>query len=245
MKLVVDASIAVKWFFTEVNSHDARQLLAPRIVLHAPDFILTEVANVIWKKARLNEIPAAQPYIEELAHRPDAVVLRASAELVMKAAALAVEIDHPVYDCLYLACAEAEAAPLVTADIKLSQRADEAYPAVDVWNIGRPEVARRIAAAATALVIQDRGRLFHGRRAGPGHSRSRKAPAVGHSYGTRWNGDHYYAAIGVCDLTSLDIQSDALALVTLQIGDVGKGSATYYLSFVVNTQQDAATVLVR
>ena len=155
MKLVVDASIAVKWFFTEVNSHEARQLLAPRIVLHAPDFILTEAANVIWKKARRNEIPAAQPYIEELAHMPDAVVLRASAELVLKAAALAVEIDHPVYDCVYLACAEAEAAPLVTADDKLSQRADEAYPAVVVWNIGRPEVARRIAAAATALVIQD------------------------------------------------------------------------------------------
>ena len=68
---------------------------------------------------------------------------------------------------------------------------------------------------------------------------------MGHSYGTRWNRDHYYAAIGVCDLTSLDIQSDALALVTLQIGDVGKGSATYYLSFVVNTQQNVATVLVR
>ena len=73
----------------------------------------------------------------------------------MKAAALAVQIDHPVYDCVYLACAEAEAAPLVTADERLSRRASEAYPVVEVWNIEHAEIARRIAAAATALVIQD------------------------------------------------------------------------------------------
>ena len=155
MKLVVDASIAVKWLFAEPHSQEARQLLAPRIVLHAPDFILTEVANVIWKKARRKEIPSAQPYIEELANIPDAVVLQPSTELVMKAAALAVQIDHPVYDCVYLACTEAEAAPLVTADARLAERAREAYPTVEVWNIGHAEIAQRIASAATALIIQD------------------------------------------------------------------------------------------
>ena len=155
MKLVVDASVAVKWLFAEPHSHEARQLLAPRIVLHAPDFILTEVANVIWKKARRKEIPSAQPYIEELANIPDAVVLQPSTELVMKAPALAVQIDHPVYDCVYLVCTEAEAAPLVTADERLARRAAEAYPTVEVWNIGHAEIAQRIAAAATALVIQD------------------------------------------------------------------------------------------
>ena len=102
MKLIVDASIVVKWLFAEAHSHEARQLLAPRIVLDAPDFILTEVAN-----------------------------------------------DYPVYDCVYLACAEAAAAPLVTADARLAQRAREACPTVDVWNVGEPEVVQRIAAAAT------------------------------------------------------------------------------------------------
>ena len=95
-------------------------------------------ANVIWKKARRKEIPSAQPYIEELANIPDAVVLQPSTELVMKAAALAVQIDHPVYDCVYLACTEAEAAPLVTADARLAERAREAYPTVEVWNIVTP-----------------------------------------------------------------------------------------------------------
>ena len=155
MRLVVDASVAVKWLVVEPHSQDARELLAPRIVLHAPDFILTEVANVIWKKARRKEIPSPQPYIGELANLTDAVALQPSTELVIKAAALAVQIDHPVYDCVYLACGEASAAPLVTADERLAHRVRERCPTVDVWNIGDPEIARRIATAATALVIQD------------------------------------------------------------------------------------------
>ena len=155
MKLIVDASVAVKWLIAEPHSQEARQLLAPRLALNAPDFILTEVANVIWKKARRKDIPSPQPYIEELANITDAVALKPSTELIIKAAALAVQIDHPVYDCVYLACAEAEQAPLVTADEKLAQRARDAYPTVEVWYIGEPEVAQRIVAAAAALVIQD------------------------------------------------------------------------------------------
>lgn len=154
MKLIVDASIVVKWLFAESHSFEARQLLAPRIALHAPDFILTEVANVIWKKVRRKEVPSAQPYIEELGGLPDAVVMQPSADLVLKAAALAVQIDHPVYDCVYLACSEAEGAPLVTADERLAGRVKEAYPTVELWDITEAAVAQRIAIAATALVIQ-------------------------------------------------------------------------------------------
>ena len=155
MRLIVDASVAVKWLIAEPLSQEARQLLAPRIVLHAPDFILTEVANVVWKKARRKEIASAQPYVDEFANMTDAVALQPSTELVVEATALAVQIDHPVYDCIYLTCAEGWAAPLVTADERLARRAAEAYPTVDVWNIGEADIAQRIAVAATALVIQD------------------------------------------------------------------------------------------
>ena len=77
-----------------------------------------------------------------------------SAALVAHASAIALEIAHPVYDCLYLACAEVEGAPLVTADGRLRDAA-EAYPGVDVWHIAVPEVSKRIVTAATALVIQE------------------------------------------------------------------------------------------
>ena len=153
MKLIVDASIAVKWFFTESHTAEARRLLAHRIVLHAPSLILTEAANVIWKKARRKEIPDAQPYLAELVALPDVVTLRPSAELIVPATAIALALDHPVYDCLYLACAEAEGVPLVTADRKLQAAA--APHAVDVWYIGDEDVGQRIVAATNRLVIPE------------------------------------------------------------------------------------------
>ena len=140
--------------FTEEESIESRQLLAHRIVLHAPDFLLIEAANVLWKKARRKEIADPQPYLEELSRLPDVVVLCPSVDLVARASAIALEIAHSVYDCLYLACAEVEGAPLVTADCRLHDAA-EAYSGVDVWHIAAPEVRKRIVTAAAALVIQE------------------------------------------------------------------------------------------
>ncbi len=153
MKLIVDASIAVKWFFTESHTAEARRLLAHRIVLHAPSLILTEAANVIWKKARRKEIPDAQPYLAELVALSDVVTLRPSADLIVPAMTIALALDHPIYDCLYLACAEAEGVPLVTADKKLREAA--ARNSVDVWYIGDEDANQRIDAAANGLVIPE------------------------------------------------------------------------------------------
>ena len=154
MKVIVDASVAVKWLFVEEEAVEARQLLAHRIALQAPDFILIEIANVIWKKALRGEIADAQPYLEELARLGDVVTLFPTADLVAHGAAIALRIGHPVYDCLYLACAEAEEAPLVTADRRL-RAAAEGYSGAEVWHIADPETGRRIASAATSLVIQE------------------------------------------------------------------------------------------
>ena len=156
MKLVVDASVAAKWFFAEANSQEAHQLLSPRIKLHAPDFILIEIANVIYKKARLKQVSSIQPYIDQLAHLPEAVFLTTSNDgLHMRAAAMAVEIGHSVYDCLYLACAEEENAPIITADAPLTRRVVNSSVGVEAWQIGDPSVAMKIAATATALIIRE------------------------------------------------------------------------------------------
>jgi predicted nucleic acid-binding protein len=42
--------------------------------------------------------------------------------LAPRAVAIAGQLDHPVYDCFYLALAEAEQADLVTADMRLVGR---------------------------------------------------------------------------------------------------------------------------
>ena len=147
MKAVVDASVAAKWLVVEQGTVEARRLLANGIALHAPDFILIETANVIWKKARRREIVDSRPYFEELARLGDVIALSPSSGLLDRAAAIAIEIDHPVYDCLYLACAEVEGAPLVTADRRLRDAA-QGRPDLEVRLLSDPETGRLIASAA-------------------------------------------------------------------------------------------------
>ena len=153
MNLTVDASIAVKWFVAEPLSDDARRLLSHRLCLHAPEILLAEFANTFWKKARRGDIEDPQPYFDELARLLDIVTLHPSGQLVDHAAQIATEIDHPVYDCLYLACAQASASALITADNRFAKKIAERLPSADVRYIGAPGVAEAITAAATALVI--------------------------------------------------------------------------------------------
>ena len=153
MKLTVDASIVVKWYIPEKYSEEARLLLAHRLERHAPVILLAEFANTIWKKARRNEIADPQRYFDELPHLREVVVLRAGDDLIERAAQIAVEIDHPVYDCLYLACAEATRSMLVTADQKLGNKVTDHLVDIDVRDIGARGVAEEISASATALVI--------------------------------------------------------------------------------------------
>ena len=151
MTLTVDASVVIKWFVKEEGFEEARGLLAHRIHLHAPDLLLAEFANTIWKKVHRREIADPRPYFDELANLPDAVTLHRGDEFIDRAAEIAVETDHPVYDCLYLACAEATASALITADRQFAKKLAGRIP--DVWHLGDPATAGRIEAAATAVVI--------------------------------------------------------------------------------------------
>lgn len=56
MRLVVDASVAVKWFVTEEGRPAALKLLHPAVALDAPDLIFPEVGNAMLKKVRAGEI---------------------------------------------------------------------------------------------------------------------------------------------------------------------------------------------
>ena len=153
MKLTVDASIVVKWYVSEKHSEDARLLLAHRLERYAPDILLAEFANVIWKKARRREIVDPQQYFQELRELQKAIVLFSDADLIGRAAQIAMQIGHPVYDCLYLSCAEATGSTLITADRKLRDIVADTALEVDVQYIGAHGVADKIRAAAVSLVI--------------------------------------------------------------------------------------------
>jgi predicted nucleic acid-binding protein len=117
---VVDASVAAKWFFaTEPHAAEALALARDDPGLVAPDLVVAEICNAAWKSMRLGRIELAN--LEEIA----ATLPRYFAELVgvvalaPRASAIAAQLDHPVYDCFYLALAEARRLPLVTADTRL------------------------------------------------------------------------------------------------------------------------------
>ena len=88
-------------------------------IVRRPDLVVAEVANVIWKKALRGQVGEAQARFGCAALARYFDVLHASEALIESAIALAVTLRHPIYDCLYLACAERARAPLVTADRRL------------------------------------------------------------------------------------------------------------------------------
>ena len=112
----VDASIAVQWFANEPGSERAARLIVEERPLLAPDLMPVEAANTWWKKVRQHEMDATdldQAIVNLLAL---GIAFYPSAALLSRAARLALEVDHPVYDCLYLALAINENCRLVTAD---------------------------------------------------------------------------------------------------------------------------------
>ncbi len=122
MTLVVDASVACKWFVEEAGSAAAAVLLEGGESLVAPDLVVAEVCNALWRKLRAGEIAAeqAEAGVEGLAGLFDDLV--PSGRLAVDAFAIAKALRHPVYDCFYLALAEHGDTRLVTADAALLGR---------------------------------------------------------------------------------------------------------------------------
>lgn len=125
--IVVDASVAVKWFVAEPLHEQARRLLDADLPLLAPDLLPVEVADVVWKKRRRGELTTQEGQRLVAALLGGTPRLSPTAALLGDALDLAERLDHPVYDCVYLALAVREDARLVTAD----RRFHEAVIATD------------------------------------------------------------------------------------------------------------------
>jgi len=114
VRIVIDASVAVKWVLDEPESRAAVALRDQELI--APALLLAEAANVLWRHARIGEITNDEvaALFSELRNAP---VASLPIEPCLKPALkLAIEIGHPVYDCIYLALALHHRTHVVTAD---------------------------------------------------------------------------------------------------------------------------------
>lgn len=118
-QFVIDACVATKWFIREELAEIAFDLVENNNELLAPDFVLLEIANALWKSERRGIIPAdyansslrnAPKYFDQLLP---------TFALLEEALALAREIGQPVYDCTYVVASRRMSCRMITADTKL------------------------------------------------------------------------------------------------------------------------------
>ena len=135
---VVDASVAVKWFVQERDSYLARKMLEEQQgYLHIPDIFVVEVSAVLVRNANVTKADhtffrAGLFHLIDLIDRQSILLNRTPPGMVVDAGHIAIDLGHPLKDCIYLALAMELGCPLLTADAKFAAKAREAYGEVQV-----------------------------------------------------------------------------------------------------------------
>ncbi len=119
--LVVDASVAIKWVTYEPGTPLAL-LVHDLGATAAPDLLVAECANILWKKYRRGQVGLDGVATALAALETVTTGLWPMRRLVGPAFELARRLDHPAYDCFYLALAAERDAPFVTADLSLVRK---------------------------------------------------------------------------------------------------------------------------
>ena len=113
--MIIDASVAFKLVVEEADSAEAIAWIG-RSELVGPTLIHAEVGNALWKRVRKNELADDGEIEARLADLARYIRTVDETMLVPRALRLAIDLAHPVYDCVYLALAEALDDALLTAD---------------------------------------------------------------------------------------------------------------------------------
>jgi predicted nucleic acid-binding protein len=133
--LVVDASLGVKWFLDEADSEQATNLLvANRTQISVPDLFGIEVASALVRECNMRKEDSGQfswalARFGALLGSRALVSVRTEASGLAEAASIALDLGHPLKDCIYLALAMNLGCPLVTCDYRFAAKA------VSVWEL--------------------------------------------------------------------------------------------------------------
>jgi predicted nucleic acid-binding protein len=122
--IVADASLVAKLIAPEPDSGAAVALVEAEALL-APDLLVAEVGNVIWKRVSRGSLGQAEA--EQALRALPAILepLVSTTSLAGAALRIALRRRHAIYDCFYVALAQREALPLATADRRLAGIARE------------------------------------------------------------------------------------------------------------------------
>jgi len=122
--IVIDASVAIKWYIPEPLSEQASKLFDSLqnldVQFLAPDLIIPEIGNVLWKKVCREELSADEARTITSILCEDFPVTLVESSLYLNAAMeLAFVYRRTIYDSLYMALAIAHEGYFVTADKKM------------------------------------------------------------------------------------------------------------------------------
>ena len=138
MTIVVDASLAVKWFLDEADSDLADAFLVRNTgQMAVPPLFDIEVAATLVREANANKphasvMRAAIARLVEFLSDGTIVVHPQPPAQLERAAALAIDLGHPLKDCVYLALAMNLECGMITCDARFAEKARGIWAGVRV-----------------------------------------------------------------------------------------------------------------
>lgn len=142
MTIVVDASVAVKWFVPEPGDKAAECLLESGEPLVAPAFIRIEVAGAFFRRLKKGELPEEEARIAHQAWEhmlaTGTVRLIPDDELYDDAVHCAFTVKHDLPDCLYIALGKRLGASIITADPPFQKRGKRFYERISLLEGSNP-----------------------------------------------------------------------------------------------------------
>ena len=117
--VVIDASVLIKLYIDEIGSPEAELAVKAADKVLAPDLLLAETANILWKYVGREKLPPedAHQILADILQMP--VRITPSQDLIEPALRIAIETNRTVYDSLYIALAVQTSTVLLTADERL------------------------------------------------------------------------------------------------------------------------------
>jgi predicted nucleic acid-binding protein len=135
--IVVDASLAVKWFLPEQGADAAAQFLLGDQAIVGPDMLAVEVHATLVRGANMvktnrEEAESAIQRFQNMIVNNEVQLVRSPPRQIEQSANLAIKLGHPLKDCIYLALAMELECDLVTCDAKFAAKAKGVWDRVRV-----------------------------------------------------------------------------------------------------------------